>query len=119
MRFTDILYVYKDGVDGDVGPNYLDFRKTRLAFAMRTTQCLQRLECEPYQPLPTDLAEKIPDIDSRLERAGMRKRNSRGSSYELHFDVGMTFDNEIKFHLIFEGECDQPLLNIFPLIHSR
>lgn len=30
MKFTDVLYVYRDGVDGDVGPIYLDIRKTEL-----------------------------------------------------------------------------------------
>jgi len=60
--------------------------------------------------LITDLAVVIPDIKARLQKAGMKKRNVQGSYYEVHFDIGMTFDNEIKFYLIFEGEYDRLLL---------
>jgi hypothetical protein len=47
--------------------------------------------------------ENVPDIKRRLEQAGMKKRNTSGWYYEVHFEIGMTFDNDIKFYLIFEG----------------
>lgn len=65
------------------------------------------LDCEPYKELVTDLPKEIPDIRQQLQRAGMKKKNRSGNDYyEVHFDIGMEFDNEIKFYLIFEGGCD-------------
>ena len=47
--------------------------------------------------------EKVPDIKSRLGQAGMKKRNTSGWYYEVHFEIGMTFDNDSKLYLTFDG----------------
>jgi hypothetical protein len=51
--------------------------------------------------------ERVPDIKSRLEVADMKKWNDTGWYCEVHFEIGMTFDNEIKFYIIVEGNRSQ------------
>jgi hypothetical protein len=75
MNFRDVLYLYRDGIDRDVGPSYLDQHNTAKS---SIRDAYGRPDCEPYEELPANPMEKVPDIRARLERAGMKKRNAGG-----------------------------------------
>jgi len=51
----------------------------------------------------TDL-NQIEDFRGKLERSGYLKKSSSGWYYEIHFDLVMIFDNQIRFFPMYNGK---------------
>lgn len=60
---------------------------------------------------------QIEDFRGKLERSGCLKRSSSGWYYEIHFDLVMIFDNQIRFFPMYDGKfISSPHHNQWPVI---